>query len=88
MALHGAAADAHGARDLGLGQIPVVAQDQRLRCRGGSVRRAATTADRSSSVIAPCSALGMPGGGLGALRSTTIRCRSTDRDRFTTDWRR
>jgi len=29
-----------------------------------------------------------PGEGLGALRSTTTRWRSTERDRFTTDCRR
>jgi hypothetical protein len=51
-------------------------------------RTAVVTALRSSRVSAPCSALGMSGAGLGALRSTTTRCRRTDRDRFTTDWRR
>src|ERR1019366_7796557 len=76
--------------------IPIVeaicASDRRStsasRCRGGSVRSAATTAERSASAIASCSALGMSGGGFGACRSTTIRCRTTERDRLTTDRRR
>jgi hypothetical protein len=44
------------------------------------VHLAEITAERSSWVIAPWSALGMSGPGLGAIRPATIWCRRTDRD--------
>jgi hypothetical protein len=58
------------------------------RCRSGSLRSASTTADRSSSTIAPCSALGTSERSWWAFLSTTVRWRSTDRALFITAWRR
>lgn len=57
-------ADLHGLGDLGLGHVAAEPH----------VRSTAITTERSMSAIAPCSALGMTRGGLGAMRSTTTAC--------------
>ena len=91
MALHRAAADAEGVGDLGLGEVEVVAQREHLALALG--QRAHRVEHGGAAVV---DQRGLVGSGLDQRRrtagrragATTARCRSVDRDRLTTAWRR
>ena len=91
VALHRAAADAEGVGDLGLGEVEVVAQREHLALAVGQLPH------RVEYGVAPVGReRGLVGAGLrgagtasrAACRATTPRCRSAERDRLTTVWRR
>ncbi len=64
--------------------VGVIPQHQCLALAGGSSPGAVRFAAHSSKLMALSSPLGASGSGFGAYLSTIARCRSTDRDRFTT----
>jgi hypothetical protein len=72
--------DAHHCGGLGLGQVGVVRSATTSRCRAGRVRSAEARAERSSCMIGSY----LVARYAGASPSATTRCRSTERDRFTT----
>ncbi len=84
VALDCSSADPHCVRDLRLGHVGVIPQHQCLALAGGSSPGAVRFAAHSSKLMALSSPLGASGSGFGAYLSTIARCRSTDRDRFTT----